>query len=276
MKNYEELTFVDDFIFCKVLEDNEDLCKELLELILEKSIQKILFLDKQKTKDAVPNKKSIRLDVYVKDDNRSVYDIEMQTTSRENLPKRTRYYQSVIDINLMEKGTDYRELKRTYIIFICSRNPFPGKKLHKYSFENTCREDQSLLLGDEAIKVFLTPEGTEEDVSPKMKNFLNFVKGAVPVDDFTRRLSEAVAEKKESADMKLEYMSYIANMQDEREAGYAEGHTNGFEEAIALIGLMQTHKCDAEQALQMANVPEEKWDDYLIQLRKFEEPKILV
>lgn len=35
MKDYEELTFADDFMFCKILQENEDLCKELTELVSE-------------------------------------------------------------------------------------------------------------------------------------------------------------------------------------------------------------------------------------------------
>lgn len=33
-KKYEELTFTDDFMFCKVMQNNPDLCKHLIELNL--------------------------------------------------------------------------------------------------------------------------------------------------------------------------------------------------------------------------------------------------
>ena len=46
-KRYEDLTFTDDFMFCKVLSSNEDICKELLELILGIRIRKIVILNKQ-------------------------------------------------------------------------------------------------------------------------------------------------------------------------------------------------------------------------------------
>ncbi len=42
----------------------------------------------------------------------SVYDIEMQTTLQKDLGKRTRYYQGMIDLNLIEKGAKYSKLKR--------------------------------------------------------------------------------------------------------------------------------------------------------------------
>ena len=91
VKEYEELLFTDDFLFCKVLENNEDICEELLELILGKKIRKINYLAKQKVIDITSDGKGIRLDVYLEDDENTVFDIEMQTTTRKDLPKRTRY-----------------------------------------------------------------------------------------------------------------------------------------------------------------------------------------
>ena len=37
-KRYEELTFNDDFMFCKILEQNPTLCRELLELVLDRKV----------------------------------------------------------------------------------------------------------------------------------------------------------------------------------------------------------------------------------------------
>ena len=59
--------------------------------------------------------------MYVKDEKEVVYDIEMQVSHTKELPKRSRYYQSMIDLQLIDKGQLYDELKRSYVIFI---NPF--------------------------------------------------------------------------------------------------------------------------------------------------------
>lgn len=47
MKNYEQLTFTDDFMFCKVLTTNPELCHELLELIIGRKVGQFTRLDKQ-------------------------------------------------------------------------------------------------------------------------------------------------------------------------------------------------------------------------------------
>lgn len=48
VKSYEELEFTDDFLFCKIMENNVDLCKELTELILNRKIGKIIPKGPQK------------------------------------------------------------------------------------------------------------------------------------------------------------------------------------------------------------------------------------
>ena len=46
---------------------------------------------------------------------------------------------------------------------------------HIYTFENRCRENLSLSLGDESIKIFLNTRGTLDDVDAEMKEFLAYV-----------------------------------------------------------------------------------------------------
>jgi len=204
VKEYEELSFTDDFMFCKVLENNEELCKELLELILGKKIRRINYLAKQKVIDITSDGKGVRLDVYLEDDENTVFDIEMQTTTNKNLPKRTRYYQGMIDLNLIEKGADYKDLKKSYIIFICMQNPFINNDLHLYTFENRCNEKGSLLLGDESTKVILTPDGTAEDVSDELAEFLNYLAGKGGSSLFVKRLNEAVEQARNKEVWRME------------------------------------------------------------------------
>lgn len=107
---YEELTLSNDFLFCKVMQDKA-LCKHLLELILDCEIEDIVYQESQKVFDDTIDGKSIRLDVYIKDDKHTIYDIEMQTSNTKDLPKRSRYYHSCIDRGQVEKGQYYGELK---------------------------------------------------------------------------------------------------------------------------------------------------------------------
>ena len=96
-KPIEELTLADNFMFCHTMK-NEELCKELLEKLLHIKIERIVYPELEKELSAYYESKSVRLDVYVKDSDK-VYDIEMQNQPSNFLPLRTRYYQSMIDID---------------------------------------------------------------------------------------------------------------------------------------------------------------------------------
>ena len=75
-----------------------------------------------------PEYKGVRLDVYAKDENNTHYDVEMQVAKKEALAKRTRYYHSQMDMELLVKGKDYSELPKACVIFICDFDPFEEKK----------------------------------------------------------------------------------------------------------------------------------------------------
>ena len=171
-KTYDELDFTDDFLFCRILEENEELCIELTELITARKIKTIVRPEAQKSIRLTRDGKGVRFDVYFADDEKTVYDIEMQAVKKEGLPRRSRYYQGMIDLNILSKGKKYPELPESYIIFICTFNEFKRGR-HIYTFENRCIEDPTLSLGDGGHKIFLCAEGTEDDCSEKMKDFLD-------------------------------------------------------------------------------------------------------
>lgn len=165
---------------------------------------------------------SVRLDIYVEDGKETVYNIEMQTTENRNLPKRTRYYQGMIDLNILEKGDNYKDLKRSFVIFVCTFDLF-GEGRHIYTFENRCNQNPELDLGDDTTKIILNTKGTIDDVTPEMKKLLDFIDGKEPEDDFTRELEEAVQSVRKNEKWRLDYMTLQMNYQEKYEQGYDEG-----------------------------------------------------
>lgn len=91
----------------------------------------------------------------------------------------------MIDLNILEKGGDYNELKKSYVIFICTFDPY-GQGRHLYSFEYLCDQDPSLTFGDETVKFILNTKGTMDDVCPEMKRLLDYIDGQAASDEFTR------------------------------------------------------------------------------------------
>lgn len=80
----------------------------------------------------------------------------------------------MIDIQLVDAGQHYKRLNKSYIIFICPFDLY-GKGRHIYTFENICKEDNNISMGDEAVKIFLNAGGTIlgrcQDLSAKTGRF---------------------------------------------------------------------------------------------------------
>ena len=89
-KTLEELVFHDDFMFAAVMMDAEN-CRCFLERVLEIQIERV-EISTEHGFFFNPECKSIRMDVFAKDENRTHYDIEMQLVKKDSLEKRSRYY----------------------------------------------------------------------------------------------------------------------------------------------------------------------------------------
>ena len=206
-KPLEELTIVDDFMFGAVMKDPKR-CKPLLEQILKVNINKFEYPELQKAIDKRYDSKSIRLDVYVEDDKDTVYNVEIQTTKNKNLPKRIRYYQGMIDLDIIDKGDDYSSLKKSFIIFICTYDPYKTGR-YIYTFKTQCQEDSSIYLKDDTTKIIVNANGTVGDISDDLRDTLSYMTGKAPVTDYAKDLDKAVDEIKNSEEWRREYMTLL-------------------------------------------------------------------
>ena len=244
--DWEEIGLSNDFIFGKVMSDPE-LCKELLERILPGiEIDHIEYPELQKPIKEDVDARSVRLDVYVKDGKNTVYDIEMQTVNTRELPKRSRYYQGMIDLQLIDTGQPYKKLNQSYIIFICLEDIF-GKSRHIYTFENTCQEDPEVKLQDGAVKIFLNTESNRDDVSLELRAFLDYVGGKKPEDEYVQKLEKAVKKAKRNRKWRHEYMTLLMRDQENQEIGEERGRREGKQEEAErysqlILKLVEEHK----------------------------------
>ena len=223
IKEWEELTIQDNFLFQKVMQ-NQRICKRLIEKLLGIKVKSITYPEAEKTLTAGFASKDIRLDLYVETDAGTVLDIEMQTTAKKSdwLPKRTRYYQSMIDINIVLRGDDYTELKTAFVIFICTFDPF-GEGRRVYTFRNRCVERDGLELGDGATKIFLNTKGTVGEVDEDIKRFLAYVDGHAAEGKFTRDVAREVEKVKLHKETRLEYMTLLMELKEQKREGREEG-----------------------------------------------------
>ena len=230
MKKLQELNLCDDFLFFKVMQDTE-LCRELLEMIFKKPIRKVINQSEKSVKTN-PKSRGIRLDVYLEGDDK-VYVVEMQQGKQKELPKRSRYYQSVMDVEWLAAGESVRTLRESFVIFICTFPVFDGKR-NVYSFRNICMEDSRIQMGDGTSHIFISTRGEMNDISPQMAEFLKFVENSQISDcemdyEFTKRLKKKVSQVKSDKSQEVEYMTYETRLRDKWEEGLETGRKEGLE-----------------------------------------------
>ena len=229
IKSFDELTIQDNFIFQKVML-KKSICKAVLERLLDIPIKDIVYIQEEKTLDVSLETKSIRLDVYVNDDSGTVFNIEMQTSKdMEELVKRTRFYQSILDMYHLQKGQKYMTLNDSYIIFICTFPVFTGNR-HKYTFKNVCMEEHDILLNDGATKLFLSTKGKMDDISKPLQRFLDYVDGYAASDELLREIESAVDEAKHCEAWREEYSMLSMDHYTYWKEGVAEGRAEGLVE----------------------------------------------
>ena len=227
MKPIEELTFTDDYMFGYVMR-NEEICKGLLERLLQIKIERLEYPELQKTITPHYENKGVRLDVYVQDSNR-VFDVEVQNILDDDLPTRTRYYQSMMDIDLLLKGKKYSELKESFIIFVC-KDDFYGEGFPCYTFSNLCHEKRTLEFGDKTHKFIFNAAAFQSEKDLERKSLLEYIKNKESTSDFTKMIDQLVEKTKENQTFRGDYMAWGLAEQDAEKRGYNAGIADGAEQ----------------------------------------------
>ena len=224
IKPVEELKFTDDFMFCRVMQ-NPDLCKGVIERLLGIKVERIEYPELQKEIRPYYSAHGVRFDVYVKDSNR-IFDIEMQTTIPDDLPRRMRYYQGMIDVDSLISGCEYETLKESYVIFLCTKDPF-GLGLPVYTFSTTCKEKSDFTLNDGISKVFFNANAFASEENLEIKSFLGYLCSGKPSDHFTENIDQHIERLKINEIFRSDYMMDALPLHDARRAGLKEGMSKG-------------------------------------------------
>ena len=242
---------------------DKNLCKYLIEHILNIRIRDIQYLETEKTLSGQLGKKGIRLDVYLEDEQGSVFNIEMQTSDNHRiingvletekvpvLPLRIRYYQSFISTDMLLKGMQYWQLRKSYVIFICTFDPF-RQGLPMYRFSYRCRENLSLEMGDLTENIFLNATAADKATDKELAAFLSYVNGKAAESSFTKNLDNEVKRIRDSEDWRFHAMYYEAETQfhewlGERNAKYQIAR-NMLAEKIPVEQIIQLTGLTAEE-----------------------------
>lgn len=250
-KKWEDLTIADNFIFCKVMED-EKICKGVLETLLEIKVNRIDYLRTENPIDNFYDSRGIRLDVYVKDSDK-IYNIEMQAGNYDDILLRARYYLSSSDVATTRRRTKFRNIKETYILFICKDDPF-GCGIPRYTRFSKFLETDEIPYNDKIHIVFYNCSAWEKESDLQIRNVLKFIYGFKADSGIAREMEGAVSTAKRKSDIKDEYMYFSDILEEEieeaHETGLAEGRELGLKQGREL-GLEQGRELGLEQGREL-------------------------
>lgn len=176
-------------------------------------------IDEVKVEQVILNKigkRAIRLDAWAKSSDNRQFNMEMQNDSKsDDVRKRSRFYQGLIDVPILKSGksTKYKQLPSTVIIFITQDDIF-GRDLAKYTFTEQCEEIEDLKLDDGTTKIFLNM--TSKNGTPELVSMLQYMKDTnidnpeiITKDSRILELDEIVSEVRESEEWEVVRMNIL-------------------------------------------------------------------
>ena len=245
----EDYTFnLSDFALFLSVMKNKTAYENTLSIILD---EPDLRLKEVKVEQVVLNKsgkRAIRLDAWARDEQNRHINTEMQNDAKQdNLRKRSRFYQGLLDTPVLKSGkkTKYKHLPSTIIIFI-TRDDIFRCDLAMYTFTEQCEEVQGLHLDDGTKKIFLNM--TSRNGRPELISLLQYMKNTtldnpeiIVKDKRIQSLDRIVNEVKQSEEWEAVKMNIL-------EIGIEKGIEQG--KAASILELLEETGKVSEQLKQ--------------------------
>ena len=273
-KEFEQLNMIDNFLMNELANDakfGEDACRELVSSLLQRKIGKVRIISQKNIPPGLPDQRGIILDVEMEENTDiqkdglpgiNVYDLEphRKPKKKENLPKRTRFYQAKIDERRLKSGErDFGKLPNLYIIFILDYDPF-GYDRVCYTFDNICVEMPELNYDDGLEIVYFNTTGTIGG-NESVRNMLRFIEESTrenAVDDATRKMYDYVRQVKEQEVSKMRFVTYKEFFEDEIEEAIEEAREGLKEEVREEVKEDNIRKLAASYMQQDSSITEDK------------------
>ena len=212
-----QLKVTNDYIFKKIFakKGNESLLQDLLNSILEIKIKSIeVIADANLERQLESNKLGI-LDIKAKVDEDTIIDIEIQIINRYNMIERTLFYWSGLYYNVLQKGEDYKEIKKVIAINILDYNEFDEGPYHEIA--KLRREYLYKILTDKIeIHFIQIPKFKKQrkDMKTKLDMWMDFIS---QIDE--KEVKNAMSKNKEIKKAQEEY-EYLTGEEAERRIAF--------------------------------------------------------
>ena len=253
-KSLSELTLLDKFLFDETMDDPEAHEAALQIIFGQENLKLLETTHTEKEVRTTSWLRSIRLDVYAVGDDSTVYNTEMQAAWRNDLARRSRYYQGLIDASLLEPGTvNFNLLNDVCIIMIMPFDPF-GEGKYCYTFREMCSENGELSLNDGALRIFLNTKGTNDhEVSRELVDFLHYIEsvdGEIAHRSGSERLQKIhtrVSRVRQSEVVGVKYVQRWEEKYYDREEGRLSALLESVSSLMVNMGMTADEAMDALQ-----------------------------
>ena len=180
-----------------------------------------LSVETQKMLKLEADAHGVRFDAFV-ESSKLWADIEMQTSDGLELDKRARYYHANMDLDFLEQGKRYKDLKPSYVIFICTFDHFNMDE-PVYFFRSWAVE-KGLPLDDLSYTIVLNTKCSSEKVPEALKPFYEYLNDPKKneASELTRMIDERVR-KFNSDEWRKKYMTFEYILNEQKRESFAEG-----------------------------------------------------
>ncbi len=279
-KTLQDLNMMDSFLFEAATEDMEN-AKKIAKIIIRRAtghlVENLIIESQKQLKGLSLDKHGIRMDLYMQETSSSeensstlrLYDIEPNKYYEKDLPRRNRFYQSLMDSKLLSSNSRYQHLPDMITIWILPYDPFGDNRMI-YTIKNMVVENQNLVYNDGVTKIILYTKGTKGG-SKELKDLLSYMENTTllnAVDEELLELHEIIGNIKSKEDVGERYMTLQEMIDYEKRDSYEDGLKDGFKNGIiATINICKSLNLDRAQTkdkiVEQFSITEEQADEYL-------------
>jgi hypothetical protein len=273
-KNLDDLTLMDDDLMSKVFDGNIEATELLLKIILERDNIKVSSVKGQvEMKNHLYGGRTITVDIHAIDDKRKNINVEVQRSTSGSHVRRARFHGSMMDSRMLHERDEFKDLKDSYVIFICEHDKFGlGKPI--YHVERYVQETGEPF-GDGSYIIYVNGEyDADDDIGHLIKD----LKCKEAKDMYYPELANGVSyfkETEEGREIMCDAFKSLADKwakeaaEEARTEGRVEGRMEGRVEGRTELvqSLMDELKISLEKALDMLKISGKEREIIIAKLR---------
>ena len=250
---FEGVGICNDYMFREVFRRDPGLAGRLVACVLERPVRPVSYLDDNHELKQTFGAHGSTLDVYVRMDDGSLANVEMQDYRERALALRMRAHLSAMDRDALPAGRDRSLSAWASSVFVCTKDHV-GDGRRKHTAHWRLEEVDACVMTRQEM-VILYAGGRRGEVSPQLDAFLRYVAGYtgedVLDDPFVRELDEAVREVRRDNTWREGFVT----VQEKLETWYNQGLEQGASrERERIARLLQARGMSAEEARDLVGV----------------------